>query len=115
MNQERRADGEMDRLCPTVKRVCCEVAWAEPACQRLVTVSLAPGSNAFDAIEASGLLAEVEALAGIPPERLALGVFSRRLASPAEYRVQAGDRIEIYRPLLIDPRQARRARARRDR
>lgn len=96
-------------------RIHCEVAWAEPDCQRLVEVTLLPGASALDALEASNLLREVEALAGTPREALSLGVFSHRIALPAEYRVRTGDRIEIYRALLIDPKQARRARARRDR
>jgi putative ubiquitin-RnfH superfamily antitoxin RatB of RatAB toxin-antitoxin module len=39
-----------------------------------------------------------------------LGIFSRRVA--ADYPVEPGDRVEIYRPLDLDPMEARRKRAR---
>ena len=38
-----------------------------------------------------------------------VGIFGRKEA--LDYQVRAGDRVEIYRPLLADPKQARRARA----
>jgi putative ubiquitin-RnfH superfamily antitoxin RatB of RatAB toxin-antitoxin module len=58
------------------------------------------GSTVRQAIEASGL-------AGVDTARL--GIFSRRV-SP-DLVVEDGDRIEIYRPLLLDPMEARRQRA----
>jgi putative ubiquitin-RnfH superfamily antitoxin RatB of RatAB toxin-antitoxin module len=58
-----------------------------------------------DAIEASGIRLEVAELAGA---RLDVGVFSqRRLLTD---RLWDGDRVEIYRPLSIDPKEARRVR-----
>ncbi|MFC0269140.1 RnfH family protein [Kushneria aurantia] len=96
------------------RKVVCEVAWADPDCQRLVEVVLDDGASAVQAIEASGLCNEVTALTGIAIEALSVGVFGTRLTSPRCYPVKDGDRIEIYRPLQIDPMQARRARARRD-
>lgn len=58
-----------------------------------------------DAIDASGIRLEVAELAGA---RLEVGVFSqpRRLTD----RLWDGDRVEIYRPLRIDPKEARRIR-----
>ncbi len=58
------------------------------------------------AIEASGVRAEVAELAGA---ELEAGVFGRRRA-PTDL-LHDGDRVEIYRPLTIEPKQARRARA----
>ncbi|PZW96405.1 hypothetical protein DFS28_106308 [Pseudomonas sp. 478] len=40
-----------------------------------------------------------------------VGIFGKVIADPDKYPVQAGDRIEIYRPLLADPKEVRRLRA----
>lgn len=80
-----------------------EVVYALPRRQWIVQVALEPGMTVLDAVERSGLL---EAHPEIDRERLVLGVFGERVAldTPAE----AGQRIEICRPLEIDPREARR-------
>ena len=83
-----------------------EVAYARPDCQRLVTVDLAAGASVRDAVWASGLADEFP---GIDIERAPLGVFGRACAGDTVLR--AGDRVEIYRPLQIDPKEARRKRA----
>ncbi len=44
-------------------------------------------------------------------DTLSVGVFSKIEKSPKTRLVQQGDRIEIYRPLLVDPKEARKARA----
>ena len=58
-----------------------------------------------DAIEASGVCAEVPELR---TARFNVGVFSRPCA-PGD-PLHDGDRVEIYRPLLLDPKEARRLR-----
>ncbi|OOG56413.1 RnfH family protein [Rhodanobacter sp. C03] len=75
--------------------------------QILRQVVLAAGSTIMQAIDASGI---VNALpdGAVDPHRL--GVFARKV-SPNQ-PAQDGDRIEIYRPLLLDPMEARRRRAR---
>ncbi len=83
-----------------------EVAYARPDRQRLVTVELAAGATARDAVRASGL---VDEFPEIDVERARLGVFGRACADDTVLR--AGDRVEIYRPLQIDPKEARRRRA----
>ncbi|MNP80587.1 Persistence and stress-resistance antitoxin PasI [compost metagenome] len=40
-----------------------------------------------------------------------MGIFGKVVADPESRAVQAGDRIEIYRPLLADPKEVRRLRA----
>lgn len=78
--------------------------WAVP---RLlcVTLDLPSGATASDAVRASGLLVH---LPGIPIERLDLGVFNR--PCPPDRVLAPGDRVEIYRPLRIDPKAARHLR-----
>lgn len=83
-----------------------EVAYARPDRQRLVTVDLAAGATARDAVHASGLANEFPE---IDVERVPLGVFGRACAGDTVLR--AGDRVEIYRPLQVDPKEARRRRA----
>lgn len=87
--------------------IAVEVAWAEPERQFLRRVALPSGSTVADAIHASG----VEGEFGIDVTALATGIWSKPVARNEP--VREGDRVEIYRPLLIDPKQARRLRAER--
>ncbi len=70
-------------------------------------VELADGSTVMQVIDASGIAAVLPDGA-INPARL--GIFARKVAP--DRLVREGDRIEIYRPLLLDPMEARRRRAR---
>jgi putative ubiquitin-RnfH superfamily antitoxin RatB of RatAB toxin-antitoxin module len=72
---------------------------------REVPVELAAGSTIGDAVLASGLL-DADPLR---IERLDLGVFNR--PQKPDTPLREGDRVEIYRPLTIDPKEARRIRA----
>ncbi len=83
-----------------------EVLYAEPSRQVLRRVTLPVGSTVMQAIQASGIEREVSGLV-VDPSRL--GIFSRR-AAPDQV-VGEGDRVEIYRPLTLDPKEARRRRA----
>lgn len=71
------------------------------------TLRLPAGSTAWQAVEASGMARLVPA-AALDPQRL--GIFARRV--PPQQVLCSGDRVEIYRPLLLDPMAARRKRAR---
>lgn len=83
-----------------------EVAYATPQRQTVVRLRLPPGSTVRQAVEQSGLLAEFPE---ISLETCKLGVFGRlRKAGDA---LEPGDRVEIYRPLIADPKLARRQRA----
>lgn len=84
-----------------------EVAYALPERQHLITLAIPAGTTVRDAIERSGLAA---ACPEIDPATCAVGVFGRVVED--DYAPAAGDRIEIYRPLRMDPKEARRARAR---
>jgi len=80
-----------------------EVAYALPGRQRVVHLPLERPMTAEEAVRASGLLEEFPELAG---QVLALGVYGRRV--DRQHVLRAGDRVEIYRPLKVDPRDARR-------
>lgn len=84
-----------------------EIAYALPDQQVLLALDLAPGTTAAEALRLSGL---PQRFAGIDPDTAALGIFGRRIE--ATRVLQAGDRLEVYRPLQADPKEARRARVR---
>jgi len=86
------------------------VVYALPDQQLGVSLEVAAGSSAADAITRSGLLEKFPEAASQP---LACAIFGR--AVPLSYRLRDGDRVEILRPLLIDPKQSRRAAADRSR
>jgi putative ubiquitin-RnfH superfamily antitoxin RatB of RatAB toxin-antitoxin module len=72
----------------------------------VVAVNLAEGSSVADAVRASGLAERYD----LPPAAFRFGIWGRRHA-PEEV-VRAGDRVEIYRALTVDPKEARRQRYR---
>ena len=80
-----------------------EVAYARAERQRVVRLPLERPMSAEEAVRASGLLDEFPELAG---QVLALGIFGRRV--DGRHVLRDGDRVEIYRPLKVDPREARR-------
>ena len=79
-----------------------EVVLAHPDEQRVVPVEVEEGATALSAVEASGLAHR--------STDLRLGRFGKEIA--ATERVTEGDRIEILRPLVASPMEARRLRAR---
>jgi putative ubiquitin-RnfH superfamily antitoxin RatB of RatAB toxin-antitoxin module len=83
-----------------------EVAYAKPEQQVIVTVAMEEGSTVEAAIKASGLL---ELFPEIALSELKAGIFG--VVCKLDQPVTEGDRIEIYRPLLHDPKEARRQRA----
>jgi len=93
-----------------------EVAYALPSRQQLVSLQVPEGTNALQAVLDSGICQQFEELAALAPEQLVLGIFSQQLGakglpSAQEYRLQPHDRVEIYRPLIADPKQVRKQRA----
>ena len=85
-----------------------EVVYAAVDRQRLLTVAVTQGTTVRAAVLASGIgreFPEVD-LANCP-----VGIFGKQVAEPETRVLEAGDRIEIYRPLLADPKEIRRQRA----
>ncbi len=81
-----------------------EVIYALPQKQERILLDLPPGSTVLDAIQASGLLQRLPQIA-----YGCAGVWGRPV-SP-ETRLRDRDRVEIYRPLIADPKEVRRERA----
>lgn len=86
--------------------ILVEVAYALPEKQYLQRVTLEEGATVEEAIRASGLLT---LRSDIDLTKNKVGIYSRpvKLADS----VQDGDRVEIYRPLIADPKELRRQRA----
>lgn len=83
-----------------------EVVYALPHQQPLLRVQLAEGATVEDAIRASGLL---DAFPEIDLSRNKVGIFSKLVK--LDEKVRDRDRVEIYRPLIADPKEVRRKRA----
>ncbi len=83
-----------------------EIAYALPHRQELVRIQLPEGSTLLQAIEASGL---TQKYPEIDLAKAKVGVFGKlaRLDAPLRDR----DRVEIYRPLMADPKEVRKKRA----
>jgi uncharacterized protein len=83
-----------------------EVAYAKPEQQAIVTINVPQGTTLEQAVKLSGLLVRFPE---INCSELRLGIFG--VASKLQQNVKQGDRVEIYRPLIHDPKEARRNRA----
>lgn len=79
-------------------RIHIEVVRALPGRQDLVVLELEPGATVRMALAAASM-----------PARHAVGIHGRRTS--LETRLADGDRVEVYRPLLADPKESRRQRA----
>lgn len=87
--------------------ILVEVAYAQPQRQFLRALRVPAGSTVAQVIAASG----VESECGVDATALSVGIWSKAVARDA--CVRNGDRVELYRPLKIDPKEARRLRAQR--
>ena len=88
------------------RTISVEVAHATPHKQAVLRLELAAGSTVAEAIEQSGIRSVFPGLAIAPG---AVGIFSRKV--PLDHVLGDGDRVEIYRPLVADPKEVRRERA----
>jgi len=86
--------------------IAVEVAHARPQEQVILRLELPVGSTLRQAVEQSGIL---ERFPDIDPDSMKAGIFGK-LKKPDQV-LQAGDRVEIYRPLIADPKQVRKQRA----
>jgi|TARA_B110000093_G_scaffold64406_1_gene69994 putative ubiquitin-RnfH superfamily antitoxin RatB of RatAB toxin-antitoxin module len=83
-----------------------EVAYALPDKQSLVSLEVEKGTTLQEAIEASGILDSFEQI-DLTKDRV--GIFSKFATLDTVLREK--DRVEIYRPLIADPKQVRKERA----
>jgi hypothetical protein len=90
----------------TLERIHASVVYCAPGESHVIAVDLPTGATLREAVQASGLLQRCPELTAA---QLDLGVFNRPQAPHRQ--VRPGDRIEVYRPLSVDPKVARRIRA----
>ncbi|WP_024694643.1 RnfH family protein [Pseudomonas syringae] len=88
--------------------ISVEVVYAAVERQVLMALMVPEGSSVRQVLAASGIDQQFPEL---DLARCAVGIFGKVVAYPATRCVEAGERIEIYRPLLADPMEVRRQRA----
>lgn len=84
-----------------------EVAYGTAERQALIALEVEEGATVAQVLQAA---AARQPFAGLPLESMPVGVFGRPVAR--ETVLGPGDRLELYRPLAMDPKEARRRRAR---
>lgn len=93
--------------------ITVEVAYALPHRQQLIELQVLQGTTAFEAVQQSGI---VEQFPEIDLESAKMGIFGQALGTkglklPKEHVLAMKDRVEIYRPLIVDPKEVRKRRA----
>lgn len=91
---------------PTANHITIEVAYATPKKQLIIPVQVAPDTTALQAIKASGIMAKFPE---IEQQTLEIGIFGKQIKPDTLLRPL--DRVEIYRPLIADPKAVRKQRA----
>ncbi|HYC46938.1 MAG TPA: RnfH family protein [Burkholderiales bacterium] len=86
--------------------ISIEVVYARAQAQDVVTLQVREGASVSETIALSGLMGRYPELADAK-----VGIFGRVV--PPDTRVRDGDRVELYRALVADPKHARRRRAER--
>ena len=85
-----------------------EVCYALPDKQQIMTVEVVQGTTVFAAAEQSGIAGQFPDL---DLSTAKMGVFGKAVPKPQQTVVNEGDRVEIYRPLIADPKEVRKVRA----
>ncbi|MGD2136782.1 MAG: RnfH family protein [Gammaproteobacteria bacterium] len=88
------------------EKIPVEVAYALPGKQVIVPLAVAPDATIEQVIRTSGIL---EQFPDIDLARNRVGVFGK--LGKLTDKLYAGDRVEIYRPLIADPKEVRKQRA----
>ncbi len=90
----------------SAERFEVEVAYATPTRQVILRLAVEPGTRLEQAVRMSGVL---EQFPEIDLKQNKVGIFGK-LGKLSDV-LQAGDRVEIYRPLIADPKEVRKQRA----
>ena len=88
--------------------IMVEVVYALPDKQRLLRLNLPAGTNMREAVLRSGIQ---QHFPGLDVQQAPLGIFGKAVAKPEERVLEEGERVEIYRPSLADPKEVRKQRA----
>lgn len=90
------------------EKIDVEVAYALPEEQTLIELKVDPGTTMYDAVQKSGLLNKYPEL---DLDSVPMGIFGKAERKPKERVLEDGERVEIYRPLIADPKEVRKKRA----
>ncbi len=90
----------------TAEHITVEVAYALPQQQLIIPVQVAPETTAETAIKVSGIMAKFPE---IDLEKNQIGIFGK--LTKLNTTLRHLDRVEIYRPLIADPKEVRKQRA----
>jgi putative ubiquitin-RnfH superfamily antitoxin RatB of RatAB toxin-antitoxin module len=93
-------------MAESTQKLAVEVAYAKPEAQVIIPIEVEQGTTVQQAIELSGIL---EQFPEIDLKQNKFGVFGKIAKGDTELRDR--DRVEIYRPLIADPKESRRRRA----
>ena len=85
-----------------------EVAYALPEKQLIIPLTVKKGTTMFDAVVQSGIAEKFE---GLDVDAVPMGVFGKAERKPKERVLEEGERVELYRPLIADPKEVRKKRA----
>ncbi len=96
----------VNRMPEPSEKIRIEVAYALPGKQEILALELPVGATVREAVERSGILKKYPE---IDLDKNKLGVFAK-LAKP-DSALRDRDRVEIYRPLIADPKEVRKQRA----
>jgi putative ubiquitin-RnfH superfamily antitoxin RatB of RatAB toxin-antitoxin module len=89
-------------------KIKIEVAYARPEMQKILTISVPVGTCVYEAAVVSGI---DKIFPEIDFTSIDMGIFGKVVKDPKVQEIREGERIELYRPLIIDPKQARLNRA----
>ena len=85
-----------------------EVAFALPERQMIIPLQVKKGTTMFDAAVQSGIAGKFD---GLDLESCPMGIFGKAERKPKERLLEEGERVEIYRALIADPKEVRKKRA----
>lgn len=96
-----------------IEPISVEVAYALPDKQKIISLLVEPGTTAYVAVMRSKI---TDFFPELDIEKAKMGIFGQALGTKGlkslhDHVLQVGDRVEIYRPLISDPKEVRRKRA----
>ncbi|MDD7804348.1 MAG: RnfH family protein [Endozoicomonas sp. (ex Botrylloides leachii)] len=98
----------MDDDTASEPMITVEVAYAKAYEQKIVSFQVIEGTTVYETAKLSGITAFFPE---IDLDSVKLGIFGKVVLKPKAQAIKAGDRVEIYRPLIADPKEVRKRRA----
>jgi putative ubiquitin-RnfH superfamily antitoxin RatB of RatAB toxin-antitoxin module len=90
------------------EKLAVEVVYGDADRQKLLSFDVPAGTTIYGAAELSGI---VKFFPELDIASAKMGIFGKVVANPQQQVIKSGERVEIYRPLVADPIESRKARA----